>query len=102
MSTASTAARRLTGRSLIVVATVALVVAGAAGASRYALIDATPAARTLATVVASIRAEPRSFNRYLARDLTTSVVTYLMHSTLVRINRTTDQLEAELAESWEM
>jgi peptide/nickel transport system substrate-binding protein len=53
------------------------------------------------TIVSSIRAEPRSFNRYVARDLTTIVVTYLTQSTLVRVNRVTNQLEPELAESWE-
>ena len=51
--------------------------------------------------MSSIRAEPRSFNRYVARDLTTIVVTYLTQSTLVRVNRVTNQLEPELAESWE-
>ena len=53
-------------------------------------------------LVASIRAEPRSFNRYVARDFTTTVVTLLMHSSLVRVNRVTDELEPELAESWEL
>jgi peptide/nickel transport system substrate-binding protein len=54
------------------------------------------------TLVASIRAEPRSFNRYTARDLSTSVLTYLTHGSLVRVNRVTNQLEPELAESWEL
>ena len=63
------------------------------------------AAPTLAssdTLVASIRAEPRSFNRYTARDLTTTVLTFLMHGALVRVNRVTDELEPELAERWEL
>jgi len=54
------------------------------------------------TIVSSIRAEPRSFNRYVARDLTTIVVTYLTQSALVRVNRATNQLEPELAEAWEL
>jgi peptide/nickel transport system substrate-binding protein len=54
------------------------------------------------TLVASIRAEPRSFNRYVARDFTTTVVSLLMHSALVRVNRVTDELEPELAESWQL
>src|SRR5579864_1398867 len=54
------------------------------------------------TLVASIRAEPRSFNRYVARDLTMTVLTFLMHSTLVRINRVTNELEPELADRWEL
>lgn len=60
----------------------------------------TPAAPR--TVIASIRAEPQSFNRYVARDLTTTVITYLMHASLVRVNRATDQLEPELAASWDL
>jgi peptide/nickel transport system substrate-binding protein len=54
------------------------------------------------TVVASIRAEPRSFNRYTSRDLSTVVLTYLTHGSLVRVNRNTNELEPELAERWEL
>jgi len=54
------------------------------------------------TIVSSIRAEPRSFNRYAARDLTTIVITYLSQSPLVRVNRITNQLEPELAETWDL
>jgi len=54
------------------------------------------------TLVASIRAEPRSFNRYLARDLTTTVITLLMHAGLVKVDRLTNRLEPELAEQWEL
>jgi peptide/nickel transport system substrate-binding protein len=54
------------------------------------------------TLVASIRAEPRSFNRYIARDLSTTVVTLLLHDSLVRINRTTNALEPAVAERWEL
>lgn len=53
------------------------------------------------TLVASLRAEPRSFNRYVARDLSTTVLTLLMHDSLVRINRRTNELEPALAERWE-
>src|SRR5579862_691678 len=53
------------------------------------------------TIVASVRAEPRSFNRYNNRDLTAAVVTFLTHATLVRVDRTTDRLEPDLAERWE-
>ncbi len=54
------------------------------------------------TLVASIRGEPRSFNRYTARDLTTVVITFLTQAGLVRIDHTTNRLEPELAESWEL
>jgi peptide/nickel transport system substrate-binding protein len=52
------------------------------------------------TIVASIRGEPRSFNRYVARDLTTQVVTFLLHAPLVRVNQVSQRIEPELAEQW--
>ena len=89
--------------TVLAVAAVAVVVAMAGIATRY---SPGPGARASTlpadTVVASVRAEPRSFNRYMARDLTSTVVTYLLHSGLVRINRVTDQLEPELADRWEL
>ena len=45
-------------------------------------------------LVASIRAEPRSFNRYLARDLTTETITFLTQSPLVKVDRLTQQIHA--------
>jgi len=83
------------------------IVAIAVGISALATVQRARAIRTPPrnqrdeTVVASIRAEPRSFNRYMARDLSTAVLTYLMHGALVRINRSTSALEPELAERWE-
>jgi peptide/nickel transport system substrate-binding protein len=53
-----------------------------------------------APIVASIRAEPRSFNRYIARDLTSEVISQLTGAALVKVDRTTGQLVPELAESW--
>ena len=52
-------------------------------------------------VVASLRGEPRTFNRLSARDLPTDVLTMLMQGPLVRINRATFELEPWLAERWE-
>jgi peptide/nickel transport system substrate-binding protein len=52
-------------------------------------------------VVASIRAEPRSFNRLTARDLPTEVISLLTQGPLVRVNRATFELEPWLAERWE-
>ncbi len=60
------------------------------------------AARSSKTLVASIRAEPRSFNRYTARDLTTEVITFLTQSALVRVDRASGRLAGELAESWDL
>lgn len=52
-------------------------------------------------IVASIRAEPRSFNRLVARDQTTELITILTQGPLVRVNRATFELEPWLAETWE-
>ena len=52
-------------------------------------------------IVASIRAEPRSFNRLVARDQTTDLLNFLTQGTLVRVNRVTFELQPWLAERWE-
>jgi peptide/nickel transport system substrate-binding protein len=52
-------------------------------------------------VVASFRAELRSFNRLVSSDQTTDAVSMLMQGRLVRINRSTFELEPWLAERWE-
>src|SRR4030095_6322787 len=44
-------------------------------------------------VVATLRAEPRSFNRLVSSDQTTEAVAMLMQGRLVRINRSTFELE---------
>jgi peptide/nickel transport system substrate-binding protein len=70
--------------------------------SRYrASVVSVAAARTDRTLVASVRAEPQSFNRYTSRDLTTDVVSLLTQSSLVRVDHVSGLLEPELAESWE-
>jgi peptide/nickel transport system substrate-binding protein len=51
-------------------------------------------------LVSSVRAEPRTFNRYSGRDSILEVVTDLMQDRLVRIDRRTQELEPRLAESW--
>ncbi len=53
-------------------------------------------------LVASIRSEPATYNRYTVpgASAATDVVTFLTQSRLVRVNRSTDELEAWLAESW--
>ncbi len=52
-------------------------------------------------IVASIRAEPRSFNRLVARDQATELLTQLTQGRLVRVNRATFEVEPWLAEKWE-
>lgn len=52
------------------------------------------------TLVASVRSEPRSFNRYVVRDTTSDLISVLTSAKLLRINRVTDQIEPWLAEHW--
>lgn len=52
-------------------------------------------------IVATIRIEPRSFNRLMVNDETSDTISTLMHGRLVRINRSTFELEPWLAERWE-
>jgi peptide/nickel transport system substrate-binding protein len=51
-------------------------------------------------LVSSLRAEPRTFNRYAGRDSVLEIVTDLTQSRLVQIDRRTQELEPRLAESW--
>lgn len=51
-------------------------------------------------LLASIRTEPKTFNRYIARDSSTVLVTTLTHAQLVRLNRATQDVEPWLAEKW--
>lgn len=83
---------------VVVAATVMLTAAVAA--KRYGSIDTSSAVPD--TLVASIRSEPQSFNRYISRDFSSTVLTYLLHESLVRINRSTNQLEPALAEEWHL
>lgn len=52
------------------------------------------------TLVVSIRTEPRTFNRYAARDQVTEAIALLTQAKLVRINRVTQNVEPWLAERW--
>lgn len=51
-------------------------------------------------IVASIHTDPRSFNRFVARDSSSYLVATLTHAGLVRLNRVTQEIEPWLAESW--
>lgn len=53
-----------------------------------------------AELVATVRSEPRSFNRLVARDRTSHLVSLLTQARLVRIDLETQELEPALAESW--
>ena len=50
--------------------------------------------------MASIRSEPRTFNRLVARDSSSGLIAELTHAPLVRINKVDDRVEPWLAESW--
>jgi peptide/nickel transport system substrate-binding protein len=52
-------------------------------------------------ITASLRTEPRSFNRLMASDQTSDLLATLMQGRLLRINRSTFELEPWLAERWE-
>ncbi len=52
-------------------------------------------------LVGSIRSEPRTFNRFVVRDQTAELIAALTQGRLVRVNRTTFELEPSLAERWE-
>jgi peptide/nickel transport system substrate-binding protein len=60
-----------------------------------------PAASRGGQIVASIRGEPRTFNRYVAADQTSEALSLLLQARLVRINRATFELEPWLAEKWD-
>jgi peptide/nickel transport system substrate-binding protein len=47
-----------------------------------------------------VRTEPRSFNRFVARDRTSNLIALLMHAKLVQVNLETQQIEPGLAETW--
>src|SRR5262245_16290895 len=51
-------------------------------------------------IVTSFRSEPASFNRLMARDTSTSLVSLLTQARLVRVNQVTQEVEPQLAESW--
>ena len=53
-------------------------------------------------IVASVRADPQSFNRLSKADRTTDLVSTLTQAKLVRINKVTQSVEPWLAESWSL
>src|SRR5471032_2835810 len=48
----------------------------------------------------SVRSEPQSFNRHVARDSTTVLISNLTQAKLIRVNQATQAVEPSLAESW--
>jgi peptide/nickel transport system substrate-binding protein len=96
----------MTGRSrLRLVAVLALVVVIASGfwlLARRATQGASTSNVTAAggRLVATMRGEPTTFNRFVGTGMPTDIVAMLTQSRLVRINRSTHELEPALASSW--
>ena len=63
-------------------------------------VEAGPAIPRGGNLVVSVRADPRSFNRLVASDTSTDLVSTLTQAKLVRINKATQEVEPSLAESW--
>lgn len=53
------------------------------------------------TIVATLRSEPRSFNRLVQASQPTDVFAHLTQARLIRVNRTTHEVEPWLAERWD-
>jgi peptide/nickel transport system substrate-binding protein len=53
-------------------------------------------------LTAGLRSDPKSFNGLVSADESSVVVSSLLQSRLVRVNRSTFELEPGLAEKWEM
>ena len=68
--------------------------------SRPSTTTSTAAIRPGGALVASVRGEVHTFNRFAARNRTDDIVALLIHSKLVRTNRATQEIEPWLAESW--
>ena len=51
-------------------------------------------------LTSSLRSEPRTFNRWVDRNFPTDLVSQLTQNKLIRINRSTQEIEPALAEKW--
>ena len=67
---------------------------------RYRSAGPTPPPVPARPIVAAIRAEPRSFNRFAAGDRSTWLLTLLLHARLVQLNQRTQDIEPALATKW--
>jgi peptide/nickel transport system substrate-binding protein len=83
--------KRLAGLLLVI----ALVLAGL-----WLLRRNEPETSSAVELAATLRSEPGSLNRLLARDRPALVVSQLIHEPLVRLNHVTQSIEPALATSW--
>ena len=61
-----------------------------------------PAPVTGGHLVATIRSDPRSLNRVVARDRSSHLVSLLLHARLVKLNLASQDVEPSLAERWDL
>jgi peptide/nickel transport system substrate-binding protein len=87
-------------RRLLPAAVIVLVIGVAAVFLRQRSGGATPPPMPARPLVAAIRAEPRSFNRFAAGDRSTWLLTLLLHARLVQLNQRTQDIEPALATKW--
>ncbi len=95
--TTTVALSRVSRVSLLPLVSLVLVAGMLAGCSSKPASSGTDRGGTL---VASVRSEPETFNRYASRTYVTDIISRLTQAKLIRINRVTDQLEPRLADSW--
>src|SRR4051812_17626998 len=62
--------------------------------------EVAPAVVRGGSLIGSMRSDARSYDRYVEKTAGTDLVTLLTQAPLVRINRTTDEIEPWLAERW--
>lgn len=62
--------------------------------------DRGPASSAPFTLVTTLRSEPRSFNRLLAEDRASLMLSQLIHAPLLRVNHVTQEIEPVIAASW--
>jgi peptide/nickel transport system substrate-binding protein len=95
--------KELAGRRVLLLAVALVAIASAAvwwGRRPAPETTVAPGASRGGRLVATIRTEPRSFNRFVARDRTSNLLSLLLHGKLARIDGATQALEPDLAERW--
>jgi peptide/nickel transport system substrate-binding protein len=88
--------RRLLAAAVVIV----LLIAGTFYVSRRNTTGPAPSPLPARPIVAAVRAEPRSFNRFAAGDRTTGLIAQLTHARLVQLNHVTLDIEPALATKW--
>ena len=88
-------------RLLLVVLAIAALVGGVVVLRRPAGRAPSDTPQRGGQVIAPIRAEPRSFNRFVVRDQTAETLAALTQGRLIRVNRITFEIEPWLADRWD-